>query len=446
MDNTQVNIDWMLECEARLLKPIWDQLPADQKSKLIKEFWNQVRCVWKKAAAEEIVEFLSHSNSADSDFQLSEKLAQPIPSFDFYPKAKPFWELIKEEVHDSQKRFDTLLSNTDRKWVRNNDRIPSLPEYVTKCECNPNYDRKTNRFGVSDEIVPDDMAKWLGEMQRTLKPNSRRKKFPEVFLSYEDPPAFDDRLKKKYEEDSKNYNVVSHNEPNTEAELEDCVEKNFFSNNQTKPDTERLLGCYYWNDKKIIIWMKGVRFCSKQLNLSEEFLFDCVLIHELGHWFNATASTENGVEWDTKQIEVYTSTRNEVPNHPDPEKPDEPLGNKIEGNARSLSSRCYHEAWAQLFAWLYGKEKDSDLLKAFSALEPKQSHPYQAWRKLINNYSQTDYNSLELKFKIKLILNSLEWSRSLNDNTPPPTGPNPLPATFDDPQYQNTNMLNRLNT
>jgi|GEM_PF-2315557 len=425
MDNEQVSIDWMLQCEARLLKPIWDELLPTQKSKLIGEFWNHMQGVWKKAAAEEIVDFLSNSNFANSDFQLSEKLAQPIPSFDFYPKAKPFWELIKAEVHDSGKGFDTLLSNADRKWVRNNDRIPSLPEYVTKRECNPNYDRKTNRFGVSDEIVPDDMAKWLGEMQRTLKPNSRRKKFPEVFLSYEEPPAFKNkRLRDLY--------------------TEDRVDQNIFL--EREPDTESLLGCYYWNDKKIIIWMKGVRFYSKQLFISEESLFDCVLIHELGHWFNATASTENGVEWDTKQIEVYTSTRNEVPNHPDPEKPDEPLGNKIEGNARSLSSRCYHEAWAQLFAWLYGKEKDSDLLKAFSALEPKQSHPYQAWRKLINNYSQTDYNSLELKFKIKLILNSLEWSRSLNDNTPPPTGPNPLPATFDDPQYQNTNMLNRLNT
>ena len=425
MDNKQVNIDWMLQCEAQLLEPIWDELLLTQKSKLIGEFWNHMQGVWKKAAAEEIVDFLSNSNFANSDFQLSEKLAQPIPSFDFYPKAKPFWELIKAEVHDSRKGFDTLLSNADRKWVPNDDRIPSLPEYVTKRKCKPNYDQKTNRFAVSDEIVPDEMAKWLGIMQRTLKPNSRRKKFPLVFLSYEDPPAFKNNwLKDFYTEDRVDQNIFL-----------DC-----------KPDSESLLGCYFWKDEKIIIWMKGVKFCSSQLNLSEKSLFDCVLIHELGHWFNATASTENGVEWDTKQIEIDTPTRNEVPNHPDPEKPDEPLEDNIEGNALSLSSRCYHEVWAQLFAWVYGKEKDADLLQAFSALEPKESLPYQAWRELVNNYPQTDYSSLELKFDIGTILKSLEWSRSLTDNTPPPAGPNPLPATFDDPQYQHTNMLNHLNT
>jgi|GEM_PF-3862306 len=32
-----------------------------------------------------------------------------------------------------------------------------------------------------------------------------------------------------------------------------------------------------------------------------------------------------------------------------------------------------------------------------------QSLPYQAWRKLVNNYPQTDYSSLELKFQIKKI-------------------------------------------
>jgi len=74
-----------------------------------------------------------------------------------------------------------------------------------------------------------------------------------------------------------------------------------------------------------------------------------------------------------------------------------------------------------------------------------QSLPYRAWRKLVNNYPQTDYSSLELKFDIGIILKSLEWSRSLTDNTPPPAGPNPLPATFDAPHYKHTNMLNHLN-
>ena len=74
--------------------------------------------------------------------------------------------------------------------------------------------------------------------------------------------------------------------------------------------------------------------------------FNCVLIQELGHWFNHLAPvfhTENKewIEWPEDAIE----------------------------SCKKYPS--YHEVWAQLSCWLYGQDKDSGVFAAFEALEKK---------------------------------------------------------------------------
>jgi len=245
--------------------------------------------------------------------------------------------------------------------------------------------------------------------------------WPRVLISDENPPLFvsNPLMKKWYKEDQ-----GAPRPPKV-----DCLF-----------DHESLLGVYFWETKQIVIWHKGVDCCSKLLNIDYQSLFNKVLIHELGHWFNAEAHTPNRISWDLT-LKHWTRTTQgveECPNNPDWRMPDMGLPDVIQGNARSLSSRSYHEVWAQFFAWLYGHEVDDEVSKAFNILEPRQSPPYRAWRKLVSqdaNPRVGPYAIEELRFTQEVILQSLEWSRGLGQ-----------PVTFDD-QLQgqlNTNMLQHI--
>ncbi len=270
--------------------------------------------------------------------------------------------------------------------------------------------------------IPRQIQEWLQEKQELLAPGAKLPDWPRVFISSEDPPLFTSHplLKNWYEEDFK-------------REMPHPLEI------ERELDDERLLGVYSWTSRQIVIWHKGVDCCSKLLNIDYHSLFYKVLIHELGHWFNAEAHTPHRIPWD---LTMKDWTRNpqstdENPGNPDWRFPDANLPDVIHGNALSLSSRCYHEAWAQLFAWLYGHEKDAEVLDAFNKLEPRQSPPYQAWRKLVSRdaipgdgpyrpemFYRTDQTS---------ILKSLEWSRSLK-----------MPVSFDNPGKDETNLLRHL--
>ena len=209
------------------------------------------------------------------------------------------------------------------------------------------------------------------------------------------------------------------------------------------PDIESLLGCYIWDEDKIIIWRKGIDLCARGLGVLHGDLFECVLVHELGHWFNAMAVCPGGVQWDRTQLTIHTAAyAQELSGHPDPMQPNGSLPPQLIGNALSLSSRCYHEAWTQWFAWLYGLEGNPAVLQAFEALEQRQSAPYIAWRKLVNSVpsrQQNSYTKADQRWTDKQILDSLTFSRSLKS----PCGQG-APATFDDVNFQNTNMIQHL--
>lgn len=265
--------------------------------------------------------------------------------------------------------------------------------------------------------IPSPMRDWLQTKQELLAPGTKLPDWPRVLISDENPPLFvsNPLLKKWYKEDQ-----GAPRPPEIECLF----------------DHESFLGVYFWETKQIVIWHKGVDCCSKLLNIDYQSLFNKVLIHELGHWFNAEAHTPNRISWDLT-LKDWTRTTQDVeecPNNPDWRMPDMGLPDVIQGNARSLSSRSYHEVWAQFFAWLYGHEVDGNISNAFNTLEPRQSPPYQAWRKLVSHANPRvgPYAIEDLRFTQEVILQSLEWSRGLGQ-----------PVTFDDqPQGQlNTNML-----
>lgn len=211
-------------------------------------------------------------------------------------------------------------------------------------------------------------------------------------------------------------------------------------------DIELLLGCYYWDKKQIVLWRKGIELCAVGLvdangkGLSISHLSFCVLIHELGHWFNAEAISPRGINWDSAPLTLSATRRQEVSGPIDPYDLDQSSSPTLMGDARSLSSRAYHESWAQLFVWLYGQEQNPGVLKVFEVLETVQSAPYQAWRHLVNvhpNPGPGPYGLSDLRWSQHRILDSLQWSRSLRD---PATGA-AKPATFNDAHFTDTNML-----
>ena len=276
--------------------------------------------------------------------------------------------------------------------------------------------------------IPDAIRTWFKEKQELLASGHALPEFPKVEISHDDPPAFRENpeLRKRYEEDI-----------NPVGDRNDDGDRN-----DINKDIEGLLGVYIWKEKHIIIWRKGVELCSRANQLPHQDLFNCVLVHELGHWFNAEATVANGVQWDLSPI-ILTAANDEQPAHPNINTPNASLPTKITGDARSLSSRCYHEAWAQLFAWLYGREKDAGVLAAFEALEKGQSKPYRAWRQLVSNISNPGlgpYTLNDLRWSQDCILKSLECSRSLKNAKGDPT-----PATFADSNFSRTNMIGWLN-
>jgi hypothetical protein len=307
-----------------------------------------------------------------------------------------------------------------------------LPSFLT-----PDNVKLTNR-------IPTQLKSWLKAKQDLLAPGANLPPWPKVIVSDDDPPLFriNRSYKRMYEEDylGGTWNRDAEYDRGREHSRERIVIEG------GQADTELLLGCYDWKKKQIVLWRKGIELCAVGLmhpngkGVPIEDLTLCVLVHELGHWFNAEAITPGNIVWDKAPLTLTATTRQEKIGPLDPYDLGQSLPATLTGDARSLSSRAYHEAWAQFFAWLYGQEHDKGVLEAFEALERGQSTPYQAWRHLVDPDPAPGpalYTVPDLRWPPDRILASLEWSRGLHE----PTTGAAQPATFNDVHFLDTNML-----
>lgn len=223
---------------------------------------------------------------------------------------------------------------------------------------------------------------WLTDLGRLCSSSQSLPAWPVIVLSDEDPPVFS-------------------SETGQEAE--------------PTYDVEQWLGCYCWRSGEVTLWQKGICMAAAALGVSYLDLLNVVLIHELGHWFNHRAPVGTGaVWWDADASERY------------------------------LKCRRYDEVWAQLFVWRYGRDRDAGVLAAFEKLEPRQSGPYKAWRRLFSDADEPGGSSYRLndlrKFistdpeeNFREVLRSLEWSRQHGKA-----------ARFDEKGSCKQNMLNYL--
>ncbi|MBF0397824.1 MAG: hypothetical protein HQK78_13680 [Desulfobacterales bacterium] len=135
-------------------------------------------------------------------------------------------------------------------------------------------------------------------------------------------------------------------------------------NYESKYDIEKLLGCYEYYFKRIIIYEKGIDSLKGQFN--QQWLTSVVLIHELGHWITHQLPTPKTSSW---QINHYAATDTNV-----------------------------HEGWAQLICqWIAGNVK-GNFAAIFNQLNKRQSSPYHIYKAL-------------KKYQINRVIDSLDKLR-----------------------------------
>jgi len=124
-------------------------------------------------------------------------------------------------------------------------------------------------------------------------------------------------------------------------------------------DIEQLLGLYLSHEKKIVLYLLGIRWAAEQLerrmNKSRskiiEDLTTIVLVHEIGHWITHQMPTKNYEEWEQ---EYYDTTSENV-----------------------------HEGWAQLITY-WCIQNNPDLLTTFQELNRNQSAPYHQYKDFVS--------------------------------------------------------------
>lgn len=225
---------------------------------------------------------------------------------------------------------------------------------------------------------------------------------PEIFLSFEEPPAFRskriykitvetiEKLTGKIKHTDKLESVKDRELP--EETLRGILQELVFDEKEIEIileyakkiiTIEELLGVYIPSDKQIILYDRGIDWFAAMENLDKNLLRAVVLVHEIGHWvthvlpkypkcksliLNFIAQLPGFLEWPLKN---YIATDEEV-----------------------------HEGWAQLITWWIVNDTGGELKRTFEKLNQNQSSPYLVFKKY------TGYD-------VKRVMDSLEKLRNL---------------------------------
>jgi len=162
------------------------------------------------------------------------------------------------------------------------------------------------------------------------------------------------------------------------------------ADNITLWDTDDILGVYLPGKScEIVIFERGLRDCSRSLNLAKLALRELTIVYEVAHWvadqipLNRSRSINNHKRWSDLRYQTSTG---------------------FEPSGFEESDKDIHEGWAQLLSFYtllmtygdrlrnsvsassllsYAKRDGRGCLYAFMELNEHQSRPYQVWKDIL---------------------------------------------------------------
>lgn len=140
--------------------------------------------------------------------------------------------------------------------------------------------------------------------------------------------------------------------------------------------TEMLLGVYISDERKIVLYERGINWSRRKSPKALRRLFEVVLIHELVHWMTHQMGMVFSATWSTKR---YSATDEYV-----------------------------HEGWAQLITW-WLVQHNPELRQSFVMLNDVQRSPYHYYRKFVNIPPEYMMQSLEYSRVLGWPVHAEDW-------------------------------------
>jgi hypothetical protein len=224
-------------------------------------------------------------------------------------------------------------------------------------------------YSPSTPYSPTDYDKRMIDcLGRTVGASGSIPELPPIILSSETPPLF-----RKYPAIEQEYR----------RQFEDGtpIDGNFPYPHDTPIDIEEVLGVYYSNPSRIVLYTMGIKWCAWKLGLGEDALRAVVLVHELGHWLSHRMPPG---EWP---LDHFQNTETAVT-----------------------------EGWAQLISyWTVDaiQATQPEFIDAFQKLNQCQSAPYHVFEEFKGNPRDQMMTSLDNLRKIGRAATLCDWRHLL---------------------------------
>jgi len=140
--------------------------------------------------------------------------------------------------------------------------------------------------------------------------------------------------------------------------------------------TEMLLGVYIPDERKIVLYERGINWSRRKSPEALRRLFEVVLIHELAHWMTHQMGMVFSATWGTKR---YSGTDEYV-----------------------------HEGWSQLITW-WLVQHNPELRRSFVTLNDVQRSPYHYYRNFVNIPPEYMMQSLEYSRVLGWSVHPEDW-------------------------------------